>query len=204
MVKLPRTYGLVLSAQILYSQGLAKRKLRFLYMELIWYFSSTVFRDLESTSKTSRVHGNKTEPALNSWGVFSIISPPLKVSWAEGSHKGELKITILPKVHKYKLSIKILIGPPIGAKAYFWYNSCKSSHFKKKGLFQYQPFYNSMTKQRICISLQIWIYYIYSLDRDQKIIRQSYRLWNITLHWKEIKTSMNSNISIILETFCFS
>lgn len=66
MVKLPRTYGLVLSAQILYSQGLAKRKLRFLYMELIWYFSSTVFRDLESTSKTSRVHGNKTDPALNS------------------------------------------------------------------------------------------------------------------------------------------
>lgn len=66
MVKMPRTYGLFLTAQILYSQGLAKRKLRFLHTELIWYFSSTVFRDLESTSETSRAHRNKTDSAVNS------------------------------------------------------------------------------------------------------------------------------------------
>lgn len=83
MVKMPRTYGLFLSAKILSSQGLLKGMLMLLQTELIWYFSSTVFRDLESSSKTSRAHRNKTDPAMNSedTSIFlSIISPPPKVS----------------------------------------------------------------------------------------------------------------------------
>lgn len=74
MVKMPRTYGLFLSAKILYSQGLVKGKLMLLQTELIWYFSSTVFRDLESTSKTSRAHRNKTDPALNSGDTSIFLS----------------------------------------------------------------------------------------------------------------------------------
>lgn len=63
MVKMPRTHGLFLSAQILFSQGLAKRKLRFLHMKLILYSSSTVFRDIESIAKTRRAHRNKNRPS---------------------------------------------------------------------------------------------------------------------------------------------